>query len=124
MSRAPSVESPVGRARTGRSRFVIGSATPADRERIYQLRHTVYASELGQHPQNIDGRLTDPLDAYNAYIVAHSGEELVYERSGLQGTDMTAQSGAVTDVLMQATVNELRDRCDAQWSARLDRFGA
>jgi hypothetical protein len=43
----------------GRARVAIESATPADRERIYQLRHVVYASELGQHRENDAGRLTD-----------------------------------------------------------------
>ena len=55
----------------------IGSATAADRECIYAIRHAVYASELGQHRENSERRLSDALDADNAYIVARSGEALV-----------------------------------------------
>ena len=45
-------------------------AGEAEREEIYRLRHAIYARELGQHPVNAAGRITDPLDAYNVYIVA------------------------------------------------------
>src|SRR5262245_40444858 len=45
-------------------------ADEADREAIYRIRHDVYAGELSQHPRNTAGRLTDPLDAFNTYIVA------------------------------------------------------
>ncbi len=55
----------------------IGSATAADRDCIYAIRHAVYASELGQHRENSERRLSDGLDADNAYIVARSGEALV-----------------------------------------------
>jgi histidinol-phosphate/aromatic aminotransferase/cobyric acid decarboxylase-like protein/GNAT superfamily N-acetyltransferase len=41
-----------------------------DRERIYGLRHDVYAEELHQHPANAAARLNDLLDARNIYIVA------------------------------------------------------
>ena len=40
-----------------------------DRPAIYALRHQVYARELGQHPENAEGRLSDPLDRDNVYIV-------------------------------------------------------
>jgi len=52
-------------------------ATAADRERIYEMRHAVYSSELGQHAANPEGRLTDPLDAFNEYIVARRGDEIL-----------------------------------------------
>ncbi len=58
-------------------RLVVSSATQADRESIYQLRHAVYAAELGQHHRNAAGRLTDALDPHNAYLVARCGEDLV-----------------------------------------------
>lgn len=45
-------------------------ADERDRERIYAIRHQVYARELGQHAENDEGRLTDALDAVNAYLVA------------------------------------------------------
>ncbi len=51
-------------------------ATPADRQRIYELRHDVYAQELGQHTCNGQGELRDALDAYNEYLVVAQGEEL------------------------------------------------
>jgi histidinol-phosphate/aromatic aminotransferase/cobyric acid decarboxylase-like protein/predicted GNAT family N-acyltransferase len=54
----------------------ISMATPADRPAIYAMRHEVYAVELGQHPQNAEGMLSDALDAFNEYIVAHVDGEL------------------------------------------------
>ncbi|MGD0628293.1 MAG: histidinol-phosphate transaminase [Terracidiphilus sp.] len=54
----------------------ISMATPTDRPAIYAMRHDVYAVELGQHPQNAEGMLSDPLDAFNEYIVAHVDGEL------------------------------------------------
>src|ERR1051326_3447154 len=45
-------------------------ASDSEREEIYHLRHEVYASELGQHPQNGTATLRDALDAVNVYIVA------------------------------------------------------
>lgn len=45
-------------------------ADERDRERIYAIRHQVYARELGQHAENDYGRLTDALDAVNTYLVA------------------------------------------------------
>ncbi|MER5322980.1 histidinol-phosphate aminotransferase family protein [Streptosporangium roseum] len=52
-------------------------ASEADRERIYRLRHEVYARELGQHLPNETERLTDVLDEANVYIVAAHGADLV-----------------------------------------------
>jgi len=40
------------------------------------MRHAVYASELGQHSENLDRRLTDELDAFNHYLVARVGNQL------------------------------------------------
>jgi histidinol-phosphate/aromatic aminotransferase/cobyric acid decarboxylase-like protein len=56
---------------------VIRLATPAERETIYQLRHDVYAQELGQHAINAEGRLTDALDAFNIYLVAADGDRIL-----------------------------------------------
>jgi histidinol-phosphate/aromatic aminotransferase/cobyric acid decarboxylase-like protein/N-acyl-L-homoserine lactone synthetase len=55
----------------------ISVASEADRESIYRLRHEVYAGELGQHPANAQGRLSDPLDRFNDYLVATSGTEIL-----------------------------------------------
>jgi histidinol-phosphate/aromatic aminotransferase/cobyric acid decarboxylase-like protein len=55
---------------TTAGRILIRLATSEDREVIYQHRHAVYALELGQHTANAEGRLTDPLDAYNVYVAA------------------------------------------------------
>jgi histidinol-phosphate/aromatic aminotransferase/cobyric acid decarboxylase-like protein/GNAT superfamily N-acetyltransferase len=49
-------------------------ASPADLEWIYRVRHDVYARELGQHPENGAGTLTDALDGSNTYLVAARGE--------------------------------------------------
>lgn len=41
------------------------------------MRHAVYATELGQHPENGDGRLADDLDGFNHYLVARIADEVV-----------------------------------------------
>lgn len=52
--------------------MTVALATERDMNAIFRLRHEVYARELGQHPENVDGRLTDRLDEFNSYIVAKS----------------------------------------------------
>jgi histidinol-phosphate/aromatic aminotransferase/cobyric acid decarboxylase-like protein/predicted GNAT family N-acyltransferase len=52
-------------------------ATSEDRPAIYRLRHEVYATELGQHPENAQQQLSDGLDEFNHYIVATSDDEIV-----------------------------------------------
>lgn len=54
----------------GTGRTVVAEADAARREAIYRIRHDVYAVELGQHPVNATGRLTDRLDDVNRYLVA------------------------------------------------------
>ena len=56
--------------------FRIAPATASDRERIYQLRHEVYARELRQHSLNGSGQLTDALDSFNHYLCAWAGDNL------------------------------------------------
>lgn len=51
-------------------------ASARDRDAIYAIRHQVYARELGQHTPNATGRLTDPLDATNVYLVAKTGDTI------------------------------------------------
>ena len=58
-------------------RIRIALATEEDRASIYHLRHLVYAQELRQHVENPKGRLNDPLDAYNLYIVASLGDQIL-----------------------------------------------
>lgn len=48
----------------------VRNATTEDRAWIHELRHRVYAEELGQHPVNPDGVLVDALDGRNVYLVA------------------------------------------------------
>lgn len=48
----------------------VRNATTEDRAWIHELRHRVYAEELGQHPVNADGVLVDALDGRNVYLVA------------------------------------------------------
>jgi histidinol-phosphate/aromatic aminotransferase/cobyric acid decarboxylase-like protein len=50
--------------------FSVALATDVERDDIYQIRHQVYARELGQHPANAATRLRDRLDDGNLYIVA------------------------------------------------------
>src|SRR5205809_4277217 len=59
------------------SRATVAVATEADRETIYQIRHAVYAQELGQHAANANGRLTDKLDEWNIYLVAKNGQAIL-----------------------------------------------
>jgi histidinol-phosphate/aromatic aminotransferase/cobyric acid decarboxylase-like protein/GNAT superfamily N-acetyltransferase len=49
------------------------SATSEDLDWIHELRHRVYARELGQHPPDPAGRLRDGLDGDNVYLVAARG---------------------------------------------------
>ncbi|MFF3553959.1 aminotransferase class I/II-fold pyridoxal phosphate-dependent enzyme [Streptomyces tsukubensis] len=51
----------------------IRAATPDDMRWIHELRHRVYAEELGQHPPRPDQRLEDALDGDNVYLVAARG---------------------------------------------------
>jgi histidinol-phosphate/aromatic aminotransferase/cobyric acid decarboxylase-like protein/GNAT superfamily N-acetyltransferase len=53
--------------------LTIAEAPDDLREAIYRARHAVYALEIGQHPANAEGRLTDALDASNRYIAATCG---------------------------------------------------
>jgi histidinol-phosphate/aromatic aminotransferase/cobyric acid decarboxylase-like protein/N-acyl-L-homoserine lactone synthetase len=52
-------------------------AATEDREAIYRLRHRVYARELGQHAENAEGQLRDPLDTYNVYLLARQRGRIV-----------------------------------------------
>ena len=58
-------------------RLIVRMADDRDRELIYQIRHDVFAAELGQYATNSVGRLTDALDAFNHYIVIADGERIV-----------------------------------------------
>ena len=58
--------------RISEARWVVRIASPAHRNAIYGMRHSTYASELGQHPENAHGLLKDELDERNVYIVAEA----------------------------------------------------
>ncbi|MET9505597.1 aminotransferase class I/II-fold pyridoxal phosphate-dependent enzyme [Streptomyces sp. NPDC006622] len=49
------------------------AATESDLAWIHELRHRVYAEELGQHAPNPTGRLSDGLDGDNTYLVVACG---------------------------------------------------
>ncbi|MFI5802267.1 aminotransferase class I/II-fold pyridoxal phosphate-dependent enzyme [Streptomyces sp. NPDC051561] len=49
------------------------AATPEDLDWIHELRHRVYATELGQHAPHPTQRLHDALDGENVYLVAARG---------------------------------------------------
>lgn len=53
----------------------VRKATTTDRDWIHDLRHRVFAEELGQHSSNRSGRLRDNLDGHNVYLVVASGED-------------------------------------------------
>ncbi len=71
----PLTATPPAAITTGPSTLAI--AGPADRQRIYRLRHDVYARELAQHPVNTRETLRDALDDSNVYLVAQLAGELV-----------------------------------------------
>ncbi|CAL9401730.1 aminotransferase class I/II-fold pyridoxal phosphate-dependent enzyme [Streptomyces sp. enrichment culture] len=60
-----------------RDQLQLRAATPEDLAWVHELRHRVYASELGQHATNREGRLRDGLDGDNAYLVAARGPDRV-----------------------------------------------
>ncbi|MDP9203408.1 MAG: GNAT family N-acetyltransferase, partial [Gemmatimonadota bacterium] len=55
------------------ARISVSIAETRDRERIYAIRHEVYAAELGQYPENDARLLSDQLDFVNTYLVARIG---------------------------------------------------
>ncbi|MDF1698873.1 MAG: histidinol-phosphate transaminase [Saprospiraceae bacterium] len=55
----------------------ISLASNQDRQRIYEIRHRVYAVELGQHPTNENGTLSNQLDEGNIYFIAQLGTEII-----------------------------------------------
>src|SRR5579863_9957853 len=57
-------------------RRAVSLADAHDREEIYRLRHHVYASELGQHPENRERLLRDALDDFNLYLVGREEGEI------------------------------------------------
>ena len=57
--------------------ITVAMAAEQDMEAIFRLRHEVYASELRQHEENREHRLTDDLDSFNSYIVARVGGVVV-----------------------------------------------
>ena len=54
----------------------IAAGVPGDRPEIYQMRHDVYAEELGQHRTTPAHLLSDALDDFNHYITARVCGEL------------------------------------------------
>jgi len=60
-----------------REKARISLATEQDRREIYEMRHDVYAAELGQHSPNPEGMISDALDAFNDYVIARVDGELV-----------------------------------------------
>ena len=59
------------------ARLTLSIADIHDRRSIYTSRHQVYAEELGQHPENHEGVLTDRLDEVNTYLVAKRDNTVV-----------------------------------------------
>ena len=56
--------------------ITLAMATEQDMDAILRIRHQFCATELDQHPEKKDGRLTDSLDAFNSYVVAKTGEDV------------------------------------------------
>jgi histidinol-phosphate/aromatic aminotransferase/cobyric acid decarboxylase-like protein len=59
------------------ARLCLRLATPADRPAICRMRHDVYATELGQHAENVRKTLSDPLDDFNVYLIATEADAIV-----------------------------------------------
>ena len=55
----------IRRESSASDRLTIALGTEGDRDVVYKIRHDVFASELGQHSQNAEQRLTDAVDEYN-----------------------------------------------------------
>lgn len=58
-------------------KITISIASEADRDKIYQLRHEVYGTELMQHSENESRIFRDRLDDFNTYICAKINKEIV-----------------------------------------------
>ncbi len=56
---------------------ILITASQQDRRLIYNIRHTVYASELNQHAVNPGKQLQDDLDLVNHYIVAKYHNQVI-----------------------------------------------
>lgn len=69
------MQSPAPKEESMRPDLQLRVATPEDLDWIHELRHRVYAQELGQHAPNSAGRLRDGLDGDNVYLVAARGED-------------------------------------------------
>lgn len=68
------IAAPLGES-GGMTTIQVRHATASDLEWVHELRHRVYAEELGQHPRDPGGRLRDGLDAENVYLVAATGTD-------------------------------------------------
>ena len=69
------------------NKIQIRLANHADRQTIYSMRHSVYATELSQHAENEELILTDSLDEFNVYIVAEIDDKVVGQ-AGLLPVDL------------------------------------
>jgi histidinol-phosphate/aromatic aminotransferase/cobyric acid decarboxylase-like protein len=88
--------SPRARPQSRRQRLVM--ATPMERELIYQLRHAVYARELGQHQENTTGRLSDSLDNFNHYLCLWEDSKPSPRHPVEQASPASGSSGATTSL--------------------------
>lgn len=66
-----------GETLESRDAVVIRLADTTDRDKIYKIRHDVYAHEMQQHRPNEFKILKDELDEYNVYLVAELQGEIV-----------------------------------------------
>lgn len=67
----------LGINRSESNRISVGLASAADLPSIFQLRHQVYALELGQHPPNSSEMIRDAVDDYNVYLMVKRHEQLL-----------------------------------------------
>ncbi|GAA4256531.1 histidinol-phosphate aminotransferase family protein [Dactylosporangium darangshiense] len=56
--------------------ITIRIGTRSDLDDIFSLRHEVYAAELQQYPASDDGRLAEPADSANVFLLAEVGSTL------------------------------------------------
>lgn len=54
----------------------ISTAKASDRQIIYNMRHQIYAEELGQHATNDQLTLSDSLDAFNHYLITKDSNHI------------------------------------------------
>jgi N-acyl-L-homoserine lactone synthetase len=95
--------------------FTLTIASEADMQKIYKIRHHVYAKELGQHKANQSCELSDELDSVNHYIVAKQEQNVIGFISITPPCDCTHRK----DANIKAKASEILRFCSMMVSKRI-----